>query len=240
MNTQLAERPCPYTGVAYNRVPGYVEGYGCPVCKAIGSFHINVTVDEAERTLILLPKIAELNKALDTKALLMKLGFVYINNFELDPEMYYVWLPKDWKLEKNDDPKHIMILGVDLLGDVNRFSLFDEKGRKRLELVFNTTNISSSRAYISRYFRIVSGTLQSVSHTISGMVLDPSGTEVYSNQVNISNLESVILGSAKVFMKVQRWLDVNFPDWNNAGAYWDSDIQEMLSHIPKEGESDES
>lgn len=36
------ERPCPWSGVAYSCVPGYVEGRGCPVCKAIGSDHLPV------------------------------------------------------------------------------------------------------------------------------------------------------------------------------------------------------
>jgi hypothetical protein len=31
--------PCPYNGVAYKHVPGYVEGYGCPVCGGIGEAH---------------------------------------------------------------------------------------------------------------------------------------------------------------------------------------------------------
>lgn len=34
--------PCPYTGIAYSRVPGYVSGYGCPVCKGIGIEHLTV------------------------------------------------------------------------------------------------------------------------------------------------------------------------------------------------------
>lgn len=33
---------CPYDGVAYSKVPGYVKGYGCPVCKGIGPSHILV------------------------------------------------------------------------------------------------------------------------------------------------------------------------------------------------------
>jgi hypothetical protein len=32
--------PCPYDGVAYRKVPGYVPGYGCPVCKGIGPSHV--------------------------------------------------------------------------------------------------------------------------------------------------------------------------------------------------------
>lgn len=36
------EQPCPYTGIAYSNVPGYVTGYGCPVCKAIGPSHLTI------------------------------------------------------------------------------------------------------------------------------------------------------------------------------------------------------
>lgn len=36
------EQPCPYTGIAYSSVPGYVTGYGCPVCKAIGPSHLTI------------------------------------------------------------------------------------------------------------------------------------------------------------------------------------------------------
>lgn len=33
---------CPYDDTSYNQVPGYVSGYGCPVCKAIGVYHLPV------------------------------------------------------------------------------------------------------------------------------------------------------------------------------------------------------
>lgn len=36
------EKLCPYDDVAYERVPGYVSGYGCPVCKAISFYHLPV------------------------------------------------------------------------------------------------------------------------------------------------------------------------------------------------------
>ena len=35
-------RPCPFAGVAYSKVPGYVSGYGCPVCKGIGPAHRDI------------------------------------------------------------------------------------------------------------------------------------------------------------------------------------------------------
>jgi hypothetical protein len=36
------EKPCPYDGIAYSKVPGYVSGYGCPVCKGIGPYHLPI------------------------------------------------------------------------------------------------------------------------------------------------------------------------------------------------------
>lgn len=36
------EQLCPYDGISYSKVPGYVSGYGCPVCKAIGPHHLPV------------------------------------------------------------------------------------------------------------------------------------------------------------------------------------------------------
>lgn len=33
---------CPYEGIAYSKVPGYVPGQGCPVCKGTGTGHINI------------------------------------------------------------------------------------------------------------------------------------------------------------------------------------------------------
>lgn len=36
------ETLCPYDGIAYRKVPGYMEGYGCPVCKAISFYHLPV------------------------------------------------------------------------------------------------------------------------------------------------------------------------------------------------------
>ena len=40
--TTIQEKPCPYDGVLYSKVPGYIEGYGCPVCKAIGFSHLSI------------------------------------------------------------------------------------------------------------------------------------------------------------------------------------------------------
>lgn len=40
------ERLCPFDNIAYSKVPGYVSGYGCPVCKAIGQYHLPVPVKE--------------------------------------------------------------------------------------------------------------------------------------------------------------------------------------------------
>ena len=35
MKTLSRRLMCPYAGVVYRDVPGYRDGYGCPVCKAI-------------------------------------------------------------------------------------------------------------------------------------------------------------------------------------------------------------
>jgi len=32
---------CPYDGIAFKKVPGYVSGYGCPVCKGL-SYHLEL------------------------------------------------------------------------------------------------------------------------------------------------------------------------------------------------------
>jgi hypothetical protein len=40
--------PCPYDGVQFKRVPGYEEGYGCPVCKGL-SYHLLLEEDTVER-----------------------------------------------------------------------------------------------------------------------------------------------------------------------------------------------
>lgn len=47
------ERYCPYDGVAYSKVPGYVSGYGCPVCKAISSYHLPIPRNQDRVTMFL-------------------------------------------------------------------------------------------------------------------------------------------------------------------------------------------
>ena len=39
---QEGEVYCPYDGIAYSKVPGYISGYGCPVCGGIGQYHLPV------------------------------------------------------------------------------------------------------------------------------------------------------------------------------------------------------
>lgn len=36
------ENWCPYDGVPYDEVPGYISGYGCPACGAISFYHLPV------------------------------------------------------------------------------------------------------------------------------------------------------------------------------------------------------
>jgi hypothetical protein len=36
------EKLCSYDGIAYSKVPGYISGYGCPVCKGIGPYHLPI------------------------------------------------------------------------------------------------------------------------------------------------------------------------------------------------------
>ena len=40
------EKPCPFHGVPYSEIPGYELGYGCPVCKAIGLYHLPVPANK--------------------------------------------------------------------------------------------------------------------------------------------------------------------------------------------------
>ena len=42
------EKLCPYDGIAYNKVPGYEPGYGCPICKAIGQYHLPVPIKKGD------------------------------------------------------------------------------------------------------------------------------------------------------------------------------------------------
>ena len=45
---QKEEKPCPYDNVFYWEIPGYIEGYGCPVCKAIGPYHLPIDDEEVK------------------------------------------------------------------------------------------------------------------------------------------------------------------------------------------------
>lgn len=36
------EDACPYDGIAYSQIPGYISGYGCPICKGIGPYHLPI------------------------------------------------------------------------------------------------------------------------------------------------------------------------------------------------------
>jgi len=36
------ETLCPFDNVPYNEVPNYKSGFGCPVCKAIGQYHLPI------------------------------------------------------------------------------------------------------------------------------------------------------------------------------------------------------
>jgi Fe-S-cluster-containing hydrogenase component 2 len=38
--------PCPHTGLPFDEISGYVEGYGCPACKGL-SYHTLMPKAEA-------------------------------------------------------------------------------------------------------------------------------------------------------------------------------------------------
>jgi hypothetical protein len=38
---EMSQEKCPYDGVPFEEVPGYVSGYGCPICKGL-SVHVGV------------------------------------------------------------------------------------------------------------------------------------------------------------------------------------------------------
>jgi hypothetical protein len=46
MNPFNIEIPCPYSGTAYSKVPGYIPGDGCPVCKGIGPNHLTIIINK--------------------------------------------------------------------------------------------------------------------------------------------------------------------------------------------------
>ena len=52
---------CPYDGQPFMLIPGYVDGYGCPACHAIGSFHLPI---EAHDIKYLIDQIISLRAAL--------------------------------------------------------------------------------------------------------------------------------------------------------------------------------
>jgi hypothetical protein len=46
---QKDEKYCPYDGIAYSKAPGYVSGYGCPVCDAGGPYHLPVPISTPDK-----------------------------------------------------------------------------------------------------------------------------------------------------------------------------------------------
>ena len=58
---QKGEMDCPYDGIAYSNVPGYIGGYGCPVCGAISFYHLPVkkSAQQSVQRIGLLVRISE-------------------------------------------------------------------------------------------------------------------------------------------------------------------------------------
>lgn len=46
-------KKCPYYNVLFRLVPGYVSGYGCPICKGL-SDHLEIEDDEYDREIEML------------------------------------------------------------------------------------------------------------------------------------------------------------------------------------------
>lgn len=45
---QVEAIDCPHARTPYRDVPGYVSGYGCPVCKGVGPAHVKVVAINPE------------------------------------------------------------------------------------------------------------------------------------------------------------------------------------------------
>lgn len=39
---RLFKLRCPYNMIPFRNVPGYEQGYGCPVCKSITFYHLEL------------------------------------------------------------------------------------------------------------------------------------------------------------------------------------------------------
>lgn len=37
---------CLYDGIAYEDIPGYIDGYGCPICKGSSFYHLPILKEE--------------------------------------------------------------------------------------------------------------------------------------------------------------------------------------------------
>lgn len=108
---EIRKVKCPYDGIPYNKVPGYVDGYGCPYCKGIGANHI-----EVERTLLTNEEAEEiLHKYVKRHWVNGRAGYAYSAGKEI---LEYAWYSQHWPsyaIQGNGYSKHCNVR--DWMGD---------------------------------------------------------------------------------------------------------------------------
>lgn len=139
------------------------------------------------------------------KTVLEAAGVKFLGIVDGDPMFQYVDLPSGWKKEA-----------------INRLwsKLVDDKGRERAAIFYKAAfyDRSAHISLTSRYNILVDWDRLNKENVCIANITD-CGDVIYSTEPECDQEGFGTINKAR--SAAAKWLDENYPDWRNPGAYWD-------------------
>ena len=144
----------------------------------------------------------------DTKAILEAAGVKFICVVPDDPMFQVVELPEGWQKKATDHSMHS--------------NLVDNKGRARARIFYKAAFYDrSANLSLARRYNVSFDYDRSEKEGVGVANATDGDSVIFSTEPVPVNREKSWETSEQANKLAVEWLDQNYPDWKNPGAYWD-------------------
>lgn len=144
----------------------------------------------------------------NTKAILEAAGVKFVCTVPDDPMFQVVELPEGWQKKATDHSMHS--------------NLVDNKGRVRARIFYKAAFYDrSANLSLARRYEVSFDYDRSENEGVGVANVTDGGEVIFSTEPIPVNREKSWKTSEQANKLAVEWLDKNYPDWENPGAYWD-------------------
>jgi hypothetical protein len=149
------------------------------------------------------------NREYDAKSILEAAGVRFLGGVKDDELFQYVELPKGWEKKPTDDNRWTMLV--------------DERERERARIFYKPLfyDRKANMTLVTRFdFRRDYG--RESTENVSLVYVSDCGEVVHTTEpIQLPDNRSRYQVAEQSDKAAVAWLDANYPDWRNPGAYWD-------------------